>query len=243
MEFAGQTKMKINEIVTEAPTSKTYTPAKIFAKQKRMATVLQKKWEQNKGLLQKQNPNLSVYDFIKQSLPAVYQYNPNFQKEMQASNEKSEKNIIAKALDSALKATNYWQRQIERSSGMSDLSPYNKPVAQQPTTAPVDTTVPRAVTQPNAVPQNNLSTSGTGTATIAPQQRPGNVTINTNTPKITKSKSTSKKIKAKMPKVGDIARYAGKKYKWTNNAWRDAKGNKLTGADAKAATDAFRKTK
>lgn len=45
----------------------------------------------------------------------------------------------------------------------------------------------------------------------------------------------------KRPKVGDIVKYNGKQYTWTNRAWR-AGTDVLTGSDARAANAIFRRT-
>lgn len=145
--------MKIDEIFK---TNAAYTSKDIARKQANMAKQLQIKWATDKQAFAQQNKPISVVDYINRVLPVVRQVNPTFGSNVgQNLSGRDENNLIAIALDTALKATNYWQRQIEKSAGM-EPSGYNAPATQPSQAAPTARTsappVGQAPRNPPALP-------------------------------------------------------------------------------------------
>lgn len=141
--------MKINEIFKSKA---SYTAKDIANKQANMAKQLQLKWATDKQAFAQQNRPISVIDYINKVLPVVKQVNPTFGNNISRNlSRRDENNLIAVALDTALKATNYWQRQIEKSAGM-EPSGYNAPAQPARSPAPPVGQAPRAPRNPPASP-------------------------------------------------------------------------------------------
>lgn len=161
--------MKINELFK----SKTsYSARDIAKKQANMAKQLQLKWATDKQAFIQQNRPISVVDYINRVLPVVKQVDPTFGNNIGRNlSRRDENNLIAVALDSALKHTNYWQRQIEKSAGM-EPSGYNTPATQpRQSTRPSPPPVGQAPRAPRSTP------AATGSKTLTFNSPAGPVTF------------------------------------------------------------------
>ncbi len=166
--------MKINELYkTKSP----YTRSNIEKKQEAMAKNLQAKWSQDKKAFAQQNKPISVVDYINRVLPVVRQVNPTFGTGVVNPSTRDEYNLIAVALDTALKATNYWQRQIEKSAGMEPSS-YNAPIPTNNTSASSKTTAPAPAPAPGTAPRAPRTTPATAQGTLTFNSPGGVITFN-----------------------------------------------------------------
>lgn len=167
--------MKIKDLTEK----NEYSARNIAKKQKLMAQNLQTRWAKDKKALSQQNRLISVSDYVSRVLPVINKVAPDIGKNIPVNASlRDENNFIAQALDVALKATNYWQRQIEKKAGM-EPSGYNEPM---PTATRTATTTPTAFTgtsgkvtakmQPQSTGKVTINTEPKATANIQPQQRP-----------------------------------------------------------------------